>query len=77
GYFLFRSLHKRLKELKMMGKTTLFEYADIMNIEDKSQSKTQNISPDLSLLRKMKRLMHKWSKTCLRGDTLVAIAKKR
>ena len=77
GYFLFRSLHKRLKELKMMEKTTLFEYADIMNIEDKSQNETQNISPELGPLRKTKRLIHEWSKTCLRGDTLVAIAKKR
>lgn len=76
-YFLFRSLHKRLKELKMIEKTTLFEYADIMNIEDKRQSETQNIYPELGPLRKTKRLIHKWSKTCLRGDTLVAIAKKR
>ena len=77
SYFLFRSLHNRLNELKMMEKTTLFEYADIMNIEDKSQTETQNMCPELSLLRKMKRLIHKWSKTMLRGDTLVAIAKKR
>ena len=77
GYFLFRSLHKRLKELKIMEKTTLFEYADIMNIENKSQNKSPNIYPELGFLRKMKRVVHKWSKTCLRGDTLVAIAKKR
>ncbi len=77
GYFLFKSLHKRLKKLNIMEKTTLFEYADIMNIEDNSQRETQNISPDLGLLRKMKRLIHKWSKTCLRGDTLVTIANKR
>jgi len=77
GYFLFRSLHKKLKELKIMEKATLFEYADIMNIEDKSQNETPNIYPELGLLRKMKRFIHKWSKTCLRGDTLVAVAKKR
>jgi 2-polyprenyl-3-methyl-5-hydroxy-6-metoxy-1,4-benzoquinol methylase len=77
GYFLFRSLHKRLKELKIMEKTTLFEYADIMNIEDKSQSEIQNNYPDMDFMRKTKRVVHKWSKTRLRGDTLVAIAKKR
>jgi SAM-dependent methyltransferase len=77
GYFLFKSLHKRIKKLKIMEKTTLFEYADIMNIEDNSQREIQNIIPDLSFLRRMKRLIHKWSKTYLRGDTLVAIAKKR
>jgi hypothetical protein len=60
-----------------MEKATLFEYADIMNIENKGQLKAQNINPDLSLLRKMKRLIHEWSKTWLRGDTLVAVAKKR
>jgi len=77
GYFLFRSLYKRLKKLKIIEKATLFEYADIMNIEDNSQMETHNINLDLSLMRKTKRLIHKWSKTCLRGDTLVAIAKKR
>jgi len=77
GYFLFRSLHNRLKELKIMEKTTLFEYADIMNIENKSQNKSPNIYPELGFLRKMKRVVHKLSKTCLRGDTLVAVAKKR
>ena len=76
GYFLFKKLHKRLRKLKIMEKTFLFECADIMNIEDKNHREAQNIYPDLSLLRKMKRLIHKWSKTCLRGDTLVAIAKK-
>ncbi len=77
GYFLFRSLHKRFKELKIMEKTTLFEYADIMNIEDNSQREAKNINTDLSVLRRMKRYIHKWSKTYLRGDTLVAVAKKR
>jgi 2-polyprenyl-3-methyl-5-hydroxy-6-metoxy-1,4-benzoquinol methylase len=77
GYFLFSDLYKRIKKLKIMEKATLFEYADIMNIENKGQLKAQNINPDLSLLRKMKRLIHEWSKTWLRGDTLVAVAKKR
>lgn len=77
GYFLFRSLHKRVKKLKIMEKVTLFEYADIMNIEDNSQKESQNINGDLGPLRRMKRFIHKWSKTILRGDTLVAIAKKR
>ena len=77
GHVLFRSLHKRLKELRIMEKATLFEYADIMNIGDESQNEAQNIYPELGFMRKTKRLIHKWSKICLRGDTLVAIAKKR
>lgn len=77
GHFLFRNIYERLKKLKIMEKATLFEYADIMNIEDKSQNETPNINPELDLMKKTKRLIHKWSKTYLRGDTIVAIAKKR
>jgi len=77
GYFLFKNLYKKIKKLKIMEKATLFEYADIMNIEDNSPIEAQNNNTDLSVLRKMKRYIHKWSKMCLRGDTLVAVAKKR
>jgi len=77
GYFVFKNLYKKMKNLKMVKKAQLFEYADIMLIEDKKQIKTQNTYLILSSIAKMKRIIYKWTKTWLRGDTLVAIAKKK
>lgn len=77
GYFVFKNLCKRLEKLKIIEKTTLFEYADIMDIGEKNHIKTQNMYSDLNLIRKMKRIIHKWTKMWLRGDTLIAIAKKK
>jgi len=76
SYFLFKNIYKRLKGLKIIKKTQLFEYADIMATEEKNQIKTQNTYYCLSLIAKMKRIIYKWIKTWLRGDILVAIAKK-
>ena len=77
SYFVFKNLYKKMKNLKIVKKAQLFEYADIMATEEKNQIKTQNTYYGLSLITKMKRLIYKWIKTWLRGDILVAIAKKK
>ncbi|MBC8358941.1 MAG: class I SAM-dependent methyltransferase [Candidatus Aminicenantes bacterium] len=76
SYYVFKSLNKKLESLKKMEKTQLYEYADIMLIEEKNPKNIQNFNSDLNPARRTKRTIHKWSKKWLRGDTLVAVAKK-
>lgn len=76
GYFVFKKLCNRLEKIEIMEKATLFEYADLMNVEEKKHLQAEGIHPNLNLKRKMKRRVHKWAKMWIRGDILISIAKK-
>jgi len=76
SYFIFKNLNKRFRKLKNIEKTQQYEYADIMLIEEKNNTKIQNVISELNPAQKIKRTIHKCFKKWLRGDTLVAIALK-
>jgi 2-polyprenyl-3-methyl-5-hydroxy-6-metoxy-1,4-benzoquinol methylase len=76
GYLVFKKLYNILEKIKIMEKATLFEYADLMNIEEKNHLKAKSVHSHLNLTKKIKRKVHKWAKIWIRGDTLIEIAKK-
>jgi 2-polyprenyl-3-methyl-5-hydroxy-6-metoxy-1,4-benzoquinol methylase len=76
GYLVFKKLYNRLKKIKILEKATLFEYAELMNIEEKTCLQEKSVRSQLNFTKKTKRKVHKWAKMWFRGDSLIAIAKK-
>lgn len=72
GYFLWKTVHTRLEKQKIMENIHGFEYLDLMVAAEENKAKTT----ELKFTKKLKRIIYKRAKTWLKGDMLIAIAKK-
>jgi len=71
-YFFWKNLHEKIEKKKFMENLHGFEYLDLMLVDEEIRKKIRN----KRFTKRMKRSIYRKAKSWLRGDMLIAIAKK-